>query len=324
MAPPGATRLPSCRGAWIFHRHRYPRLSRRQLDEVLLRWGGGWRADTVAFVIRILLRRGWLVAAPVWIATSGSLLWAAHEWGWWEWVRNALTVLAVIVGIVSVITFYYGFAVLTPEGFWVPGQGRGRWRDVIDRDDVDLTLRQSDRTGSPSVVSFDRVTVWPATGRLLDAHVPAGLPRLDQAVPNPEFAREVDAWIDHLLEALAARCELPHVDRRWMLPTDDLAMHHVLLAFEPTVGGSRIEVQVSDDYERPIIKVDGCFACEDHRYTDEGDYEELDDEGRSALDETVAIVSALLSDVPRTPLVAWRIVDADGHVREFYPQRVWS
>ena len=71
--------------------------------------------------------------------------WAAHAWGWWDWLRGLITVLAVLVGLGVLVARWYSIAFFTSRGFWLPAEGAGRWKDVIDRHDLALTLRTSTR-----------------------------------------------------------------------------------------------------------------------------------------------------------------------------------
>ena len=95
-------------------------------------------------VTRVLVSRGWLVAAPLWVVAAGALLGGAR------------------MGLVGLATrtdhgasragrprraggLWYSIAFFTSRGFWLPAEGAGRWKDVIDRHDLALTLRTSTR-----------------------------------------------------------------------------------------------------------------------------------------------------------------------------------
>lgn len=271
----------------------------------------------------IMLRRSWLSAAPLWLAAAGGLLWAAFEWSWWDWMRSLVIVFATAVVLVSIGTFFAGLVVLTRDGFWIPGQGRGRWSDVIDRDGYTLTMRVSELDGSPKEVLFDRVKQWPATGRHLDLLVPKDLPGLDSAQPHPEFVRRLDEWVDQLLAGLRQRCQPPDYARVWMLPSRDDG-HRIVVRFAPTAAGSRVELCVTESEEFPEIKVDECFALEEmQEYEWEEDaYDSVDFADGRGLRRVIAVLAALFQDVPRTPIPSWQIVDADGETVQFYPDKL--
>ena len=284
-------------------------------------------------VNRVLVSRGWLVAAPVWVAGAGVLLWAAHAWGWWDWLRGLITVLAALVGLGVLVTLWFSTAFLTGRGFWLPGEGAGRWGDVIDRLDLTLTLRKSTRWGSVAFVDFGRLRGWSTAGRVLDSHVPAGLPGLAQAVPHAEHVKRINDATDPLLQALAARREVPAFDRRWVGPTADLMVHAVGIFFAPTPVGATIEVLVADASEPAQIKVDGTFwAASEVAYDREP--EDVEREGnelegfalegyeQELFNRSVAALAALLDDMPRSPLLAWRITGDDGQTYDFLPRKV--
>ncbi|MFT4294122.1 MAG: hypothetical protein QM582_01785 [Micropruina sp.] len=269
----------------------------------------------------ILLRRSWLIAAPLWLLVGAVLLWAAFQWEWWSWLRSVVIVVVAAVVLISIGTFVGGLAVLTRDGFWLPGQGRGRWSDVIDRDEYELTMRVSDLDGSPGEVSFERVERWPATARWLDALVPKDLPRLGEAEPHPEFVRDLDEWTDRLLARLRERCQPPECRRRWVLP-DQQDGHRVVLSFAPTAAGSRVELSITGSEELPEISVDGCFAVEELSGVELDDFGDPDAIARAAVERTAAVLTAVFQDAPRASIASWQIVDADGETVQFYPDKL--
>ena len=52
--------------------------------------------------------------------------------------------LAELVGLGVLVALWYSIAFFTSRGFWLPADA-GRWKDVIDRHDLALTLRTSTR-----------------------------------------------------------------------------------------------------------------------------------------------------------------------------------
>lgn len=273
-------------------------------------------------MIRILLRRSWLIRAPWWLAAAGLLLWAALHLDWWEWARGLVIVVAAVVGLVAVSTFVSGLAVLTRTGFWVPGPGGGRWSDVIARDGYELTMRVSDSEGFLRVVSFERAREWPATGRWLDRFVPRDLPRLERAEPDRDFAGRVDAWTDRLFARLGERCESPEYVRRWVLPSEESRQHSLVISFAPTAAGSLVELCVTESEELPEMTVDGCFAVHEVGECEVDEYGAPNAIGRAAVERTVAILAALFRDAPRQAVPSWQILDADGEAVQFHRDRL--
>lgn len=271
-------------------------------------------------MIRILLRRSWLIRAPLWLAVAGSLLWAALHWDWWDWTRGLVIAFVAGVGLVAASTFVSGLAVLTRAGFWV--RGAGRWSDVIARDGHELTMRVSDSEGFLHVVSFEGVRDWPATARWLDRFVPADLPRPERAEPDPGFSSRVDAWADRLLTRLSERCGPPEYVRRWVLPSEESRQHSLVVSFAPTPAGSLVELCVTESEEVPEITVDGSFAVHEVGGCEADDYEAPNAIARAAVERTAAVLAALFSDTPRDAVLSWQILDADGEAVQFHRDRL--
>lgn len=266
----------------------------------------------------MLVRRGWLIHAPLWLLVAGGLWWLAEVLGWPEGLANVIKVFACLVLLVLLVVLWHSLVFATRRGFWLPGQGAGRWVDVIDRHDLIVILRISSSWGSPHIVDFDRLSGWSWAARVLDDHLPGELPGPAAAVPHPEFVTRVEAWADRLLQALVARRALPAFVRGWVLPDGDLSGHALQIDFEPTAGGAEVRLLVNDSSELPIIKVDGTFWAAD-RGDDEfeaGDYEQR------LLDEAASVLAAVLDDAQRTPLPAWRITTPDGQAHDFLPRTV--
>ena len=95
-------------------------------------------------VTRVLVSRGWLVAAPLWVVAAGALLGGARM-GLVGLATRTDHGAAVLVGLGVLVALWYSIAFFTSRGFWLPAEGAGRWKDVIDRHDLALTLRTSTR-----------------------------------------------------------------------------------------------------------------------------------------------------------------------------------
>lgn len=153
----------------------------------------------------------------------------------------------------------------------------------------------------------------------MEEKLPEELPGHAAAIPHPEHVERVESWTDRLLQALSCHREQPATARHWLKPTEELPAHVLQVVFAPTPGAASVELLVGGEDERPVIRVDGNFCAWPEGEDD--DFESKTFE-QAVLDESVAVLDALLGDVPREPLRAWRIADADGRWREFYARKL--
>lgn len=89
--------------------------------------------------------------------------------------------LAVLVGLGVLVALWYSIAFFTSRGFWLPAEGAGRWKDVIDRHDLALTLRTSTRWGSDDTSTSIGSRGLPGRG----AHWKRNCPKSCPATPLP-------------------------------------------------------------------------------------------------------------------------------------------
>ncbi|MFT3834457.1 MAG: hypothetical protein QM711_14225 [Micropruina sp.] len=264
----------------------------------------------------VLVSRRWLVWGPLLVVWQVGAAWAVDQWSSWEWLRAISAVLAWLVCL-GVVLWGFGSAVIfSRRGFWVPFDGRGRWDEVVAREDLALTLRVGAKYGMDRVVHFDRVDDWPATQRILDERLPSDLPGIETTEPHEQWRQGLEEHADDLLRRIAREVTPPASERTWLRPEDrPFAVHQLQLSFEP-VGGSTVEIRLGEEWF-PQIRVDGCYA-----YAPELD--EDDDDAVEAADDVMAEAAAILVSIfrgaHRTQLPAWRINDERGKTWDFYPR----
>lgn len=57
-------------------------------------------------------------AGESWLARRSATLGGrrGHAWGWWDWLRGLITVLAVLVGLGVLVALWYSIAFFTSKG----------------------------------------------------------------------------------------------------------------------------------------------------------------------------------------------------------------
>lgn len=266
----------------------------------------------------ILFRRSWLLWGLLLVAWQLGTMWAVDRWSSWEWVRAAVPVLAWVVCVGVALWGIANLAILTRRGFWIPFEARGRWQDVVARDDLTVTLRVSERYGMDRVVSFDRVEEWPAVARVLDARLPRDLPGLQAAEPQQQWRQELEERADDLIRRISRQVTPPASVRTWLSPGDDGYVHRLQLAFEPSAGGRAVEVRLGDGWF-PDIRVDGCYAYVPETELEEDGADEVESVD-DALIGAAAVLVSVFRGVSREHLKAWRISDDRGMSWDFLPR----
>ncbi len=281
---------------------------------------GGQTIGRVRGVVPVVLvRRSWLLWGPLLFAWQLGCAWAVDSWVSWEWVRATAPVLAWLVGIGVALWGMGSVVLVTRGGFWVPFRGRGRWDEVVARDDLDVTLSVSEKYGADRVVSFERVRDWPAMKRLLDARLPSDLPGIETTTPHQEWRERIEGQADDVIARVSRRVTPPASVRTWIRPgASEHSVHSLRVAFEPTVDGSRVELRLGDDWY-PELKVDDSYACFTPDGIDEETGQDLPEEDEVAT-EVAAVLVALFQGATREPLVAWRIADEQRRSWDFYPR----
>ncbi len=243
----------------------------------------------------ILVSRNWLLFGPLLALVPVGAAWAADHWASWDWLRETAAVLAWLVCIGVALWGMGSTVILTRGGFWVPFDGRGRWGDVMARDDLTVTLRVSEKYGMDRLVSFDRVEGWSAMARILDARLPSDLPGIEMTEPHQQWRRHLEELADDLVRRVARQVTPPAAERSWLRPADGegFAVHRLRLAFEPAADGSVVEVRLGSEWS-PEIRVDDCYA-----YFPDPAFDEESDDGVESADEGLAEAVALLVSVFR-------------------------
>ena len=269
----------------------------------------------------ILFRRSWLFWAPILVASQLALAWIVDRWVPWEWVRNTVSVLTWAVCIGVALWGIGSLAIITRRGFWVPFAGRGRWSDVVTRDDLDVILRVGLEYGANDVISFDRVA-GKRIGRLLDRMLPSDLPGETATEPHPAWKKQLEQRADRLLGGLAERRPVPTCTRSWITPeVGEYAFHSLRLAFAPAANGRSVTVTLDGDWQYPRVWVDGLYAAlEVGRGDDFDPGDEVDaDADDEALAETIDLLVAVFGEGRREPLEAWQIIDPQDRSWKFFP-----
>lgn len=261
----------------------------------------------------ILFRRTWLLWGLLLVAWQLGATWAVDRWSSWEWVRAAAPVLAWVVCVGVALWGAGTVLIVTRRGFWSASEGRGRWSDVVARDDLDLTFRVSTRFGVDRIVSFDQ---WDGRRirRVLDARLPAVLPGRDATEPDPIWRAEVEKHADELIGRVNRRIATPESTRYWTRPRHDFGVHRLAVEFEPAADGARVGLEFDDEWGA-VVRVDGCYA-----YLHRGIEDDEEDGGLDESDRAVELLEAVFGSAPREPLTAWRTPGA-GRLRwDFYPR----